>query len=71
MSEAMLSLEAAYFWKVASKARQLRALGMFNGPVADGILDDMSAIAVCTTWPALRRLADEAGQTFTERLEAA
>lgn len=65
------SLEARYFWNVVSKARQLKAAGQFRGPEADEILDDLSAIAVCTTWPALRRLADEAGQTFTEWLEAA
>lgn len=65
------SLEARYFWNVVSKARQLKAAGQFRGPEADDILDDLSAIAVCTTWPSLRRLADEAAQTFTEWLEAA
>lgn len=65
------SLEARYFWNVVSKARQLKAAGQFRGPATDDILDDLSAIAVCTTWPVLRRLADEAGQTFTEWLEAA
>lgn len=65
------SLEARYFWNVVSKARQLKAAGRFCAPVADDILDDLSAIAVCTAWPALRRLADEAGQAFTEWLEAA
>lgn len=65
------SLEARYFWRAVSKARQMKAAGDFHGPEADVILDDLSAIAVCTSWPALRRSADEAGQTFTEWLEAA
>ena len=65
------SSEARYFWRVVSKARQMKAAGEFRGNAADDILDDLSAIAVCTSWPSLRRLADEAGQTFTEWLGAA
>ena len=65
------SSEARYFWRVVSKARQMKAAGDFRGPAADDILDDLSAIAVCTSWPSLRRLVDEAGQTFTEWLGAA
>lgn len=71
MTDGIHSREATYFWRVASKARQLRALGMFNGPVADDILADLSAIAVCTTWPALRSRAEDAGLRFTAWLEAA
>lgn len=63
--------EAAYFWRLVSAARQLRARGMFHGPAADDILDDLSAIAVCTTWPALQKRVEEAGVQFTEWLEAA
>lgn len=65
------SLEARYFWNVVSKARRLKAAGQFRGPEANDILDDLSAIAVCTAWPALLRMVDEAGQAFTEWLEVA
>lgn len=71
MSDGLLSREAAYFWSVAKRARALRAAGAFHGPVAEDLLDDLSAMAVCTTWPALRRRVEEAGRTFTEWLEAA
>lgn len=71
MPDGMRSREATYFWSVAHRARVLRAAEGFNGAMAEALLDDLSAIAVCTTWPALLRRVEEAGQTFTEWLEAA
>lgn len=71
MASDVRSMEARYFWSVVRKARELKAVGPFHGPEADAILDDLSAIAVCTNWPALQRRVEEAGQTFTEWLEAA
>ena len=71
MSGEMRSREALYFWTVASRARKLRADGDFVGQAADDILDDLSATAVCTLWPALQARVEEAGQQFTEWLEAA
>lgn len=71
MSGEMRSRGALYFWTVASRARKLRAAGAFVGQPADDILDDLSAIAVCTPWPALLARVEEAGRQFTEWLEAA
>lgn len=65
------SMEALYFWGAVRMARQMKAAGKFRGPEADAIVDDLAAIAVCTTWPAMRKRADEAGQTFAKWLEAA
>ena len=71
MTDTVKAREAAYFWRLVSAARQLRTRGMFHGPAAADILDDLSAIAVCTTWPALQARVEEAGVQFTEWLEAA
>ena len=71
MTDCAHSREAAYFWRVANRARELKAAGRFCGGEADAILDDLAAIAVCTTWPALLKRAEEAGYQFTEWLEAA
>lgn len=71
MSGEMRSREALYFWTLASRARKLRAAGAFVGQAADDILDDLSAIAIYTPWPALRARVEEAGRQFTEWLEAA
>jgi hypothetical protein len=71
MPDGLRSREATYFWGVAYRARMLRAAGRFHGPEAESLLDDLSAIAVCTNWPALQRRVEEAGRTFSEWLEAA
>lgn len=71
MTDTIKAREAAHFWHIVSTARQLRARGMFHGPAAEEILDDLAAVASYSTWPAMQRRAEDAGLTFTKWLEAA